>query len=180
MSDESKAPIPEDLQEWHLDTQIRDRAWGSCVVRLLIESIARLEQENAELRATVARLTAIPTSQEIARATAERGHYGDELDDFKSRLWCALGQPLNVEHIAAVLELVAERDRYRALAEWTPITEWRLPKVGDELWGRRAGLMKLPEGYAPMIPRMEDFTFAGWTHFRPINAPQPKSGEKRL
>ena len=80
--------------------------------------------------------------------------------------------------------LVSAQDDIRILRskladlDWKPITETSLPKIGDELWGPRAGLMKLPEGYAPMIPMMEDFTFAGWTHFRPINAPTQQQGKR--
>lgn len=73
--------------------------------------------------------------------------------------------------------LEAERDSLKAqiaAMQWTPITPENLPKVGDELIGQRGKVMALPEGYAPAIPMMEDFTYAGWTHFRPIGAPNAK------
>jgi hypothetical protein len=40
-------------------------------------------------------------------------HLRDELDDYKGRLWCALGQPLNVEYIQAVKNVVAENAKLR-------------------------------------------------------------------
>lgn len=69
----------------------------------------------------------------------------------------------------AVSELTAQVQEL----QWKPITPESVPKVGDELLGKHEQLMKMPEGYAPIIPMIEDFTFAGWTHYRPITPPAP-------
>jgi hypothetical protein len=80
-----------------------------------------------------------------------------------------------------IAELEREVGQLRARLkelEWREITPESLPKVGDELLNAKRGvLMRLPADYAPMIPMMDDFTFAGWTHFRhfrPINPPARK------
>ena len=49
----------------------------------------------------------------VLDALADRDHLRDQFNDYKEQLWCALGQPLNVEYIQAVKELVAERKQLR-------------------------------------------------------------------
>jgi hypothetical protein len=39
----------------------------------------------------------------------------DDLNDYKERLWCALGQPMNIEFIAAAKALRAENERLEGL-----------------------------------------------------------------
>jgi hypothetical protein len=42
---------------------------------------------------------------------AEVQRLRDEMDDYQCRLWCALGQPLDIEYIEAVKQVRAENDR---------------------------------------------------------------------
>jgi len=50
---------------------------------------------------------------ELNEMRKDRDHAKDELEDLQSRLWCALGQPMNIEYVQAVKALVAERDQLR-------------------------------------------------------------------
>lgn len=76
-------------------------------------------------------------------------------------------------------DCIAELESRLAALDWRPITPESLPKVGDELYSPVSKMvMRLPEGYAPMIPMPNDFIFAGWTHFRPINDPQEPAKEQ--
>ena len=68
--------------------------------------------------------------------------------------------------------------RWKALAEWQPIMEGHIPTITDELYNMRwQRIMIVPMDYVPDDPSPRDFTSAGWTHFRPINAP-PATGGK--
>jgi hypothetical protein len=62
--------------------------------------------------------------ERISKAEA-RARVRDEMDDYKGRLWCALGQPLNVEYIEAVKQLVAENAALRErVARWSaPVSQ---------------------------------------------------------
>jgi uncharacterized protein (UPF0335 family) len=91
----SELKIPEDLQEEYTAILIDAADNGgeytddeSARIAHLIERITKLEQEKANLR--------------------------DAADDFQGRLWCALGQPLNVECIQAVKNIVKENADARA------------------------------------------------------------------
>ena len=77
----------------------------------------------------------------------------------------------HLREIAAKDLRIAELEAELASFSWKAITEESLPKTGDEIWGPRSGAMLLPPGYAPIIPMMNDFIFAGWTHYRTLTPP---------
>jgi len=88
--------------------------------------------------------------------------------------------------------LEAENGRLRDALEWKPITPESLPNVGDEVWSptrnyysfyavgksTRSALGEIVE--PPESSDLESLTGRGfgYTHFRPINAPQPAPEQK--
>jgi hypothetical protein len=68
----------------------------------------------------------------------------DQFSDYKEELWCALGQPLNVEYIQAVKELVAERNQLRA----TRIEANTITNLTDDSWHQLSG-----DGKAALLTR---------------------------
>jgi len=91
--------IPEDLKPLY---------GGSFGKQELIERIARLEQERTELK----RLVDIQ-AMAIYERNGDVNRARDEFNDYKERLWCALGQPKNIEFIAAVKAIRQERDELK-------------------------------------------------------------------
>ena len=73
-------------------------------------------------------------------------------------------------------------DRLSALAEWVPIDEIHLPKAGDEVAcfdGAQCVIYEVTifhTLYSTQKWRHE----RGMTHYRPINAPAPQTGEKPI
>ena len=80
--------------------------------------------------------------------------------------------------IAALTSALADANAKLSALQWQEITPENLPEVGDEIWGEKTGVMR--KEYIPNPAKMDDaecarlWIWAGWTHFRPITAPQPK------
>jgi len=51
----------------------------------------------------------------ILELESENATLRDEFDDYRSRLWCAIGQPPNVEYIEAAKAMRAQVRRYEQL-----------------------------------------------------------------
>jgi hypothetical protein len=97
----------------------------------------------------------------------------DFFDDDAPEAFCDYEGMYDREH-AKVAALEAQ---LKAL-DWTPITDENLPKPGDELFARHVFrdaqwncVSSVTSVHATW--RASDFLNCGWTHFRPINPPQP-------
>ena len=88
--------IPDDLKELYAASlERRDRNIGSeCIAEDFVLNV------NARVNCTLI--------ERIAKAEEERDALKDRFDDYLSRLWCALGRPLNGEYIEAVKALKAD------------------------------------------------------------------------
>jgi hypothetical protein len=77
-------------------------------------------------------------------------------------------------------ELERQLAEERKLAEWTPITEQNLPKVGDEMGGTLQSGRWFCEHYMEGDPENFDKLLeCGYTHRRPLNPPQPAPEGKK-
>lgn len=85
------------------------------------------------------------------------------------------------------MEIIKELEAQLAALQWQPITESNLPKAGDEVMRLNTStgnILKYGEleVFAAealcdfLILEAKDYADTGWTHFRPIGAPDASKG----
>jgi len=80
-----------------------------------------------------------------------------------------------IEELGTAEARVAELETQLAALQWTPITAENMPKQGDELLGRCGNGVYYVNEYGGLADYAQLVAEEEWTHFRPINAPQPKA-----
>ena len=82
---------------------------------------------------------------------------------------CGAIRNLQQAHVTERDNAIKAEVRLRDL-DWTPISESNLPKVGDEVGRRKLDGLWIIH-LVGSDERLQFWTFWGWTHRRPINAP---------
>ena len=80
-----------------------------------------------------------------------------------------------IEELGTAEARVAELEAQLDALQWTPITAENMPKQGDELLGRCGNGVYYVNEYGGLADYAQLVAEEEWTHFRPINAPQPKA-----
>lgn len=80
-----------------------------------------------------------------------------------------------LEELNRAKKRIAELEAQLAVLDWTPITPENLPNQNHELLGRCGNGVYYVNEYGGLADYAQLVAEEEWTHFRPINAPQPKA-----
>jgi hypothetical protein len=77
--------------------------------------------------------------------------------------------------LAQIATLERQLSDLREKLDWSLISPDNLPKQGDEVWAINRGIIEPSEltSSCKAVPTYAEWMKAGYTHFRPINAPAP-------